>query len=494
MRELVATPHLRTRVLAGEAGTGRTISWAHVYDGPAPWEWLGEGELVMASGLGIPAQARAQRAFVERLDEAGATGLTISEHHLGPPVTGEMLAAADRLGFPLLETAWEVSYGALARAVADVGHRAAIALASTERIYSALHAATLADRSGGRLIAEVAASQHCTAAVLDRDSGRILMSDPDRRVPAPLIAAVAASSRGERRRRPAPTDVVAGGDRGVVVPLALPRDAILVVAHSGGDEPDPVVLRHLATVVMAEHERSVSCRRREQDRGAEVLTRALTASVPPAVVAAEVAERGLDGPLCLVTIDRAATDPDLRDLYFLLAEAGVPALTALGRAQASVVLPSGAEPVGLLLGMLDEEQHAGVSEPFADCGELAHAARQARWTLSLARVTGRRVVRHADHRLAAFLPQAREDARSVTERILGPLAEYDGKGVELVSSLRAFLEENRSWQRAAARLRVHKQTLVYRMRRVEELTGLHLDRTEDVSQLWLALRTRDLLG
>jgi purine catabolism regulator len=38
---------------------------------------------------------------------------------------------------------------------------------------------------------------------------------------------------------------------------------------------------------------------------------------------------------------------------------------------------------------------------------------------------------------------------------------------------------------------VHKQTLVYRMRRVEELTGRRLDRTEDVAELWLALRARD---
>ena len=57
-----------------------------------------------------------------------------------------------------------------------------------------------------------------------------------------------------------------------------------------------------------------------------------------------------------------------------------------------------------------------------------------------------------------------------------------------------FLSENRSWQRAAADLHVHKQTLVYRMRRVEELTGRRLDRTEDVAQLWFALQAAEALG
>ncbi|MHB1833417.1 MAG: helix-turn-helix domain-containing protein, partial [Solirubrobacteraceae bacterium] len=49
-----------------------------------------------------------------------------------------------------------------------------------------------------------------------------------------------------------------------------------------------------------------------------------------------------------------------------------------------------------------------------------------------------------------------------------------------------------SWQRAAKELYVHKQTLVYRMRRVEELTGRKLDDTASVAEFWLALRAMDV--
>ena len=51
-----------------------------------------------------------------------------------------------------------------------------------------------------------------------------------------------------------------------------------------------------------------------------------------------------------------------------------------------------------------------------------------------------------------------------------------------------FLQENRSWQRAADRLHVHKQTLVYRIKRIETLTGRSLSDTADVAELWLALQ------
>ena len=57
-----------------------------------------------------------------------------------------------------------------------------------------------------------------------------------------------------------------------------------------------------------------------------------------------------------------------------------------------------------------------------------------------------------------------------------------------------FLQHNRSWLAAAAQLHVHKQTLVYRMRRIEEITGRSLDSTEDVATLWFALRAARMAG
>jgi purine catabolism regulator len=90
---------------------------------------------------------------------------------------------------------------------------------------------------------------------------------------------------------------------------------------------------------------------------------------------------------------------------------------------------------------------------------------------------------------ALFGPRSLSEAQEAVARVLGPLRDYDAAHrMELVASLRAFLEHNRSWQRTAAALGVHKQTLVYRIRRVEQLTGRRLDRTGDVAELWYALQ------
>ena len=79
--------------------------------------------------------------------------------------------------------------------------------------------------------------------------------------------------------------------------------------------------------------------------------------------------------------------------------------------------------------------------------------------------------------------------------VIGPLLDYDAaRNANLVESLKGFLANNRSWQKASADLHIHKQTLVYRMRRVEELSGRKLDSTQDVAELWLALKAAEASG
>jgi purine catabolism regulator len=78
--------------------------------------------------------------------------------------------------------------------------------------------------------------------------------------------------------------------------------------------------------------------------------------------------------------------------------------------------------------------------------------------------------------------------------MLTALQAYDREHAgELQASLRAFLQHNARWETAAAELFVHRHTLRYRMRKVEELTGRDLSSSFDRMEFWLALRARELL-
>ena len=84
--------------------------------------------------------------------------------------------------------------------------------------------------------------------------------------------------------------------------------------------------------------------------------------------------------------------------------------------------------------------------------------------------------------------------RAFADAMLAPLDAYDrGHGGELAASLQAFLQHNARWETAAGELYVHRHTLRYRMRKVEELTGRDLASSFDRMEFWLALRARDLL-
>ncbi len=81
-----------------------------------------------------------------------------------------------------------------------------------------------------------------------------------------------------------------------------------------------------------------------------------------------------------------------------------------------------------------------------------------------------------------------------SHRHLGPLVEHDRarKGA-LVGTLRAYLETGEQ-QHAAQRLRVHPNTLRYRLDRIREITGLDLEDPETRLNLSVALRVQSLLG
>jgi DNA-binding PucR family transcriptional regulator len=79
--------------------------------------------------------------------------------------------------------------------------------------------------------------------------------------------------------------------------------------------------------------------------------------------------------------------------------------------------------------------------------------------------------------------------RSFSERMLGPLAEYDARhNAELLPTLRSFLACDGSWSACASRMYVHVNTVRYRVGRIEALTGRDLSALPDRVDFFLALR------
>lgn len=136
--------------------------------------------------------------------------------------------------------------------------------------------------------------------------------------------------------------------------------------------------------------------------------------------------------------------------------------------------------------------HLGLGAP-APVEALSRSAVQARQALSTALENGGRVVSYTALPTAGLVLDALDDVSSADlVSLLDPLRNASGRNGDLARTLRVFLSEHGAHRTSASRLGIHRQTLVSRIRRIEDLTGLSMDRADDRSVAWLALRAAGL--
>src|SRR5699024_4685763 len=64
----------------------------------------------------------------------------------------------------------------------------------------------------------------------------------------------------------------------------------------------------------------------------------------------------------------------------------------------------------------------------------------------------------------------------------------------LLNTLREYLQLDRSPKRVAESLVIHRQTVIQRLKKVENLLDVDLAKTETISKLWMAVTIHDSLG
>jgi DNA-binding PucR family transcriptional regulator len=93
-----------------------------------------------------------------------------------------------------------------------------------------------------------------------------------------------------------------------------------------------------------------------------------------------------------------------------------------------------------------------------------------------------------DHLLASS-----ESAQRILKSTLRPLVNYDAaRGSALVPTLRAYLDARLNVTKSAEVLYVNPNTVVYRLRRIKELSGRDPHNPDDLLVLSLALKLEDL--
>ncbi|WP_406402238.1 PucR family transcriptional regulator [Streptomyces sp. NBC_00879] len=476
---LLAREDLGLRQIAGPVEAGAAVHMVHTSEMADPFPYLLGGELLLSAGVLLKDPDR----YVSRIVQAGATALGFGLAPVYDTVPADLIEACDRHGLPLLEVPPQTTFTAVARAVwrlmAEARHRE---LRRVTQAQQGLAAAAARPDPVPAVLHQLAVRLEGWAVLLGPDgtelssSGRV--PSPEARAGVIRLARVVSPGTGPSPR-PTPasaTDTVSppsasepgaagpagpgvaavshfsayalGGSRGLVLGLAAP-------AREAGDHTVAGVAVVLLSLLTAPHQGADAAGR------SAALVRMLLGASP-----AKTAPLLGPGPWRVVHGQGGDDSPF--------------AATALGAALGSALVDPDADGCVRVLLPAEREVGAqpgwtlGVSAP-ALPEELAAADAQAARTVRRATATRKALVRHRD-----TAPVSLDEAR----HRLAPLADSPA----LVETLRTWLSLHGSWDRTAAAMEIHRNTVRQRIARCQTLLDEDLDDADVRMELWFALR------
>jgi purine catabolism regulator len=508
--DIVSIPGMPLRLLAGAGAAGRSVRWVHSSELEDPTAWLKGGELILTTGMGVGETAAKQRSYVRRLIEAGVAGLGFGLGFGHDKTPRAMVTEAEKHGFPLFEVPYPVPFIAITEAVFT--RLAAEQYETLQRAVDAEHVLTRAVLDGGgidgigRSLAEVVGGW---ALLLDLHGMALVSTGAAAEVRRARIWDAIRASRPDAAAFS--LTMLDEGDHVWVQPVGAQGRVEAFLAVGVPEQPtqlDRIVAAHALSLFAIELAKSRAVADAERRLQGDFFDELVAGAVDPEEAGRGLARFGFDrdGRFTVTAIEPATDEPvDTAELAgaaadhcsrleggFLVSahDAGISLLLP---AEHGADLPELVKALGHRLGI---SVRGGTGAPVGP-DDVGRSLREARYALQVCRLEGWEYAgfeQLGTYRL--LLSMADPDAlRAFADALLAPLDAYDREQRgELLPSLQAFLQHNARWETAAAQLYVHRHTLRYRMRKVEELTGRDLSSSFDRMEFWLALRARDLLA
>ncbi|WP_189052827.1 PucR family transcriptional regulator [Longimycelium tulufanense] len=533
--EAIALPVVRRgrpRVVAGSAGLGNRVRWAHVAEVADIAHLLRGGELVLTTGIALPDDPAGLARYVDDLVGVGAAGLVVELVRRWPDrLPSALVQAAERRGLPLVTLSAETRFVSVTEAVIElVMDRQVAELRAAEQVHEIFTALTVSGAEPTDILHEVARLAGLPV-VLETLTHHVLAYDTAGVDPAGLLLDWEARSRSVTPDGRTAYDPGAGW-------------LVTVVGARGDDwgrlvlvSPDEPPHRH---VVVAERAASALALHRLVARDRDTLERQthralLSELLAPGTPSGELPMRanalGIpleDRQLVGVAIQPCSTVPTsaaaalatqevLRDLAEVTASAArrarIPALVGVvddSSVRALLSLPRRMN-VSQVLDQVAQEVHrlaagtprasrvvvavgttaASLSDARRSLGEAAHVANAA------LRSPGSKTYHRLDDvRLRGVLHLLRDDERlsAFVHRELGPLlAREDNQATRLIEALRAFCEHGGNKSSAAAAVHLSRTAYYQQLERIEQLLGVSLDDPESTLSLHVALLASDVI-
>jgi purine catabolism regulator len=138
----------------------------------------------------------------------------------------------------------------------------------------------------------------------------------------------------------------------------------------------------------------------------------------------------------------------------------------------------------------------GIGQPYANISKIAQSFLEAREALKICHLSTSSSILHYEELgfYKILSEKSIKDLEKFVDELLLPVFNYDRtKNGELIKTLETYYEANRNLKLTSQQMFTHYNTILYRIKRIEELTGTKLNNPEHSLNMEIAVNILKLL-
>ena len=524
----------RLKVVGGESGLDRVIKLVNVIEVPDIMDWLMDGEFLLTTGYSFREYPELMKTLIPRMNEKNSAALAIKTKRYMNEIPDEIVESANRYSIPLLEVPFDLSFSEIIAPVLGVvfnkQNKIAQKLEQAHRklMDLALNGSPLEElcKETGKLISN-------PVAIVDREGFITVNEDcPDQYKFDLFFSDGSVEVKKEKLRFGNIKEVrysleydSESDEPPTIKALRIPIIAdkyqyghMVAIVNNPVSEPDILTMERAATIAALEFtkrkaiyeiERSyyndfleilLSC---DFDSSGEIVNRGrvfnIDLELPTAVILVndnsfdqitEIKQRmNINGPRSKEGLLKLINTffKQVRIDNFIAGIKGnniVIVGSVDGENPNNKLKETVTELADYLNGSLrsGESLNIGVGRHCHDPRQINRSFEEAREALRIAQLSDRTQVVFFDNLgfYKILSEKNRGDLENFVNELLQPVFDYDQtrKG-ELTKTLETYYDTNRNLKLTSTKLFTHYNTVLYRIRKIEELTGINFDNPED---------------
>jgi len=538
----------RLNVVGGREGLGRVIKLVNVIEVPDIVDWVREGEFLLTTGYSFREYPDLMEKLLPRLDEKGAAGLAIKPKRFIREIPEELIRCANEQNIPLLEVPFDLSFSEIIAPILGVIiNKQNKILQKLDRAHKKLMDIVLHGSSLKGLCNETAKLIGNLVVIVDMDGSIIHSGDGVDSKKIELFFSDSVNVRDEKLRIGNIREVRYSLEhiKGREKPLTMRAVKIPIMTdicqyghiyaiydnNNPVSETDVLILERAATIAALEftkHKAIFEIEKNYYNEFLEILLSGDFENEEDMIKRGRIFDIDLQNPTAVAIINGNSIN-GMEEIHLPMKginrqsakEELLKAINSYRRGHKKMIASIKGTNIVVVVELnhdntfedlknivKDLSSHLkditgannlkiGVGRPYQSVSKIGQSFQEARDALKICQLARAASVIHFEELgfYKIISEKNKEDLHKFVDDLLAPVFAYDKhKNGELIKTLETYYEVNRNLKITSEKMFAHYNTILYRIKKIEELTGAHLDNPEDALNMEIAVNILKLLG